>query len=469
MKFPQTSLPPGGWSVLLRLKVPAILTLALSAAKAAPDRDASMAMRLLRGNCVSCHNEEKRKGGLALTTRDALMKGGEDGSVIAEGKPGESALIQSLSAAADPHMPPKKQLGAAQIKLLEEWVRAGAPWDAAAMAGEPSPPRPVALAPLPGEFRPVLAVALSPDGARLAVGCRNEVMLFDVSPKALAFRARASGHLDPVQSIAWTGDGRHLVTGAFRRVLIWDAESLTLRREILTGLTGRITAVRPLANSSQVLLADGQEAENGFVRILDMQTGQTVRSWRAHEDTIFAMDVSRDGNLLATAGGDKLVKLWDIAKGAETAKLEAHSTQVLSLAFNPDSTQLVSGGADRQLKVWDVKTKENTIALANRSAAFNAVTWSSAGPAVFAVTEDGTLLRYTDLKVHSGAQSSDPGNERQVGRSDAALYCLTATANGERLFAGSGNGRILGWDKEGKLLDNIDSAAIKSQAVVTPR
>jgi WD40 repeat protein len=314
-----------------------------------------------------------------------------------------------------------------------------------------------------------MAIALSPDGTRLAAGYRNEVLVFDVATKSLTFRSRASGHLDPVQSIAWTPDGKKLITGAFRRVLVWNAEPLAQQREIQAGLTGRITALRPIANNTQVLLADGQEAENGFVRVLDIETAQTLRSWRAHEDTIFAMDVSRDGTLLATAGGDKMVRLWDIAKGTETARLEAHSTQVLSLAFNPDSTQLITGGADRQLKVWDVKTKENTIAFATRSSSFNALTWSAAGPAVFAATEDGTLLRYTDLKVHSGAQSSDPGNERQLARSDAALYCLTATANAERLFAGTGNGRILGWDKDGKLLDNIDPSAAKPVANISPK
>ncbi len=433
------------------------------------NQDPALAMRLLKTNCLSCHNEEKRKGGLALTTRDLMMKGGEEGVVVVEGKPEESRLIKSLAPSADPHMPPKKQFAAAQISLLTDWVRHGARWNAAALAGEPSAPRPVALAPLPAAYRPVMAMALSPDGTRLAAGCRNEVLLFDASPAALAFRARAAGHLDPVGAVAWMPDGKRLVTGAFRRVLIWDAGTLAQQREITTGLTDRITVLLPLQDGNRVLLADGQVAENGFVRVLDAATGQITRSWRAHEDTIFAMALSSDGKTLATAGGDKLVKLWDPETGTETARLEAHSTQVLTLAFNPDNTQLVTGGADRQLKVWDVKTRENTIALASRPAALNAVTWSAAGPSVFAVCEDGALLRYKDLKAHTGAQSSDTGNERELGRAEDALFCLAAAANGERLFAGSGGGRILGWDKEGKLIDNLDATTAKPPAAPPPQ
>ena len=148
---------------------------------AAPDnREPAMAMKVLRLNCVPCHNEEKRKGGLLLTTRAGLLEGGDEGVAILEGKPEESRLIQSLAAGVESHMPPKKQLPASQIKLLADWVRAGALWDEAALAGMAPAPRAVALAPVPAAYRPVMALALSPDGSRLAVGCRNEVVLFEV-------------------------------------------------------------------------------------------------------------------------------------------------------------------------------------------------------------------------------------------------------------------------------------------------
>jgi mono/diheme cytochrome c family protein len=436
---------------------------------AAPDnREPAMAMKVLRLNCVPCHNEEKRKGGLLLTTRAGLLEGGDEGVAILEGKPEESRLIQSLAAGVESHMPPKKQLPASQIKLLADWVRAGALWDEAALAGMAPAPRAVALAPVPAAYRPVMALALSPDGSRLAVGCRNEVVLFEVGPDSLKFLDRARAHLDPVQSIAWMPDGKQLVTGAFRRVVVWNTSPFRQEREISTGLTDRITALRALPDGRQVLLADGQVAESGIVRVVDVPGGEIVRSWPAHDDTIFAMALSGDGKLLATAGGDKLVKLWDVGAGTVSAKLEAHSTQVLSLGFNPDSSQLVTGGADRQLKVWDVKTRENTTALASQTTAFNAVLWSAAGPAVFAVTDDGSLLRYTDLKTHTGAQSSDTGNERVLGKAEVALYCLAATDSGERIFAGTSDGQLLGWNKDGKLLDKIDVVTAQAVAPAPP-
>ena len=424
-------------------------------------------MGLLKAECLSCHNKDKRKGGLALVSREAMMAGGDEGAAVVVGRPEESPLVQHLAASADPHMPPKKQLSADKIALLTEWVRHGAPWDAAALAGE-SAPRAVALALLPTAYRPVMALALSPDGAHLAAGFGHEVVLFHIGEGGLVFKVRAHAHLDPVQSIAWLPDGKTLVTGAFRRVVFWQGETLTQQREIISGLTDRITVVLPSPAGGRVLLADGLVAEKGVVREAALDSGEIIRSWQAHDDTIFAMALSRDGKKLATAGGDRLVKLWDPLTGQETGRFDGHTSQVLSLAFHPDGSQLITGGADRHLKVWDVATRENVIALPGKSSAFNALQWNEPGPAVFAGMEDGAVLKYTDLKTHTGAQSSDTGKESRIAGVESALYALAVDAKGERIFAGTRDGRVLGWNKDGKLLDDLKASALAPIPSVNP-
>ncbi len=85
---------------------------------------------LLERRCVSCHNESKRKGGLALDTRAGLDAGAEGDAVVVRGRPEASSLIAAVSGD-DPAMPrlgPK--LDPAEVARLREWIAAGAPWPA---------------------------------------------------------------------------------------------------------------------------------------------------------------------------------------------------------------------------------------------------------------------------------------------------------------------------------------------------
>jgi mono/diheme cytochrome c family protein len=425
------------------------------------------AMALLKANCLSCHNPEKAKGGLVMTSREALLRGGDSGAVLTVGKPDTSALIRSLAADADPHMPPKKQLTPAQIETLRRWVKEGAKWDAAALVDQPLKPRAVTLAAPHPSLRPVLALALSPDGSRLAVGAAHEVVLFDVAGTNLAPVARAAAHPDPVQSLAWSADGKRLVSGAFRRVVVWDVEPLQAARQITNGLTDRVTALRFVPGGNQFLIADGRMAQDGVVRLADAESGRVSASWTAHGDLMSDLAVSPDGKLLATAGADKLVKLWDLAGQKEIARLENHTAQVLALAFNSNATQLVSGGADTQFNVWDVKTRERIIKLGPNSEAISGAAWLPASGTVLAVTEGGRLFRYTELKAHTGGESSESARQRELESAGVALHALAATPNGERVFAGAHDGRLMVWNKDGRLVSMLDVAGAKPAPVAS--
>jgi mono/diheme cytochrome c family protein len=86
---------------------------------------------ILAGHCYSCHSveEKKSKGDLTLDTRQGWQKGGASGQVIVPGKPEESLLIKAIGYKdADLQMPPKgEKLSDAQIAVLTEWVKMGAP------------------------------------------------------------------------------------------------------------------------------------------------------------------------------------------------------------------------------------------------------------------------------------------------------------------------------------------------------
>lgn len=81
-------------------------------------------------HCYKCHSAEsdKLKGGLALDSRDATLKGGSSGPSIEPGNPEKSLFVKAIRYS-DPNlqMPPKEKLPESVITDFENWVRMGAP------------------------------------------------------------------------------------------------------------------------------------------------------------------------------------------------------------------------------------------------------------------------------------------------------------------------------------------------------
>jgi len=86
--------------------------------------------RILDDKCVSCHNPNKQKGELVMTSFDRLVKGGENGRILEVGKPEESEMIRRvhLPMEDEEHMPPegKNPLQENEIAILEQWIALGA-------------------------------------------------------------------------------------------------------------------------------------------------------------------------------------------------------------------------------------------------------------------------------------------------------------------------------------------------------
>ena len=82
---------------------------------------------LLEAKCIGCHNNTKTKGGLLMTSKEMLLKGGEHGSIFPNSKDSLGSLLHRIHL--DPsdklHMPPKAkvQLTRQEIDLLDWWIK----------------------------------------------------------------------------------------------------------------------------------------------------------------------------------------------------------------------------------------------------------------------------------------------------------------------------------------------------------
>jgi mono/diheme cytochrome c family protein len=101
-------------------------------------------------SCLRCHGPVKPKSGFRLDSREAALKGGDNGVDIVPGDSAKSPLVHfTAQLVADMEMPPPdkgKPLTDAQIGLLRAWIDQGAPWGNAALANSVD----VALSPIFG-------------------------------------------------------------------------------------------------------------------------------------------------------------------------------------------------------------------------------------------------------------------------------------------------------------------------------
>ncbi len=93
-------------------------------------RFATRSAPILERRCIRCHGEATRKGGLALNTAAAVLKGGDSGPAVVPGKPEDSILLDMISGD-PPEMPLKDQpLSKQEVGAVKSWIEHGAVWPA---------------------------------------------------------------------------------------------------------------------------------------------------------------------------------------------------------------------------------------------------------------------------------------------------------------------------------------------------
>lgn len=101
-----------------------------SAQRTSDPFDSSIAP-VLSAKCVSCHQPGNSKGGLDITTREGMLRGGDSGPVLVPGKPDDSPIYtRAIPHDGDPPEMPEKgtPLSETESDALRKWIDAGANW-----------------------------------------------------------------------------------------------------------------------------------------------------------------------------------------------------------------------------------------------------------------------------------------------------------------------------------------------------
>lgn len=319
----------------------------------------------------------------------------------------------------------------------------------AAVAGRPYPGVLVVdaatsriVATLP-ERRPIIALAISPDGKRVVAGGFDAVLnVWDVERGAI--EKTFHPFLDPMWGLAFSPNGKFFAAGGHNRAIkVWDTATWQLN-ETLTGHESTITCLAFSADGQRLI--SGAEDELAKVWPLhDVRPPDEMRRALRGPDYIDrtpGLAFSPDSKLIAGTAADHTVKVW------RTATFECTATfpgEVRNVAFSADGKSILGEGYDGGVRRWSLAGSAQPAAASSYAPAsipmanwlFDPLT-TQQRVAVFA-EQQASRVPCTLCEISSFRDGIFAGVP-------ATASTLAVTPDGATLFVGLPNGAVEVWD-----------------------
>ena len=323
---------------------------------------------IFKNTCNNCHNPDKKKAGLDLTTYQATMAGGESGAPVKPGNAAGSLMYKLTTHADEPKMPPKgDKLSDAELKILSDWI--------AGFALETANSKPAVAQ--KNKVDSVVVSLTRPEGP---------VPMPGDLPMEPFVKARALGAMVSLAASPWAPI---VAVGGQKQVFLYNIETLA-PLGVLNFPEGFPNVLRFSRNAKVLIAGGGLGGKQGKVVMWDVTTGERIGVVGNETDAVLAADLSADHQFVAIGGTDKRVRVYQTSDGKATGLIKKHTEWITAVSFSPDGKYL--GTADRNggIEIWETAAEPKPFnSLTGHKSAVSALAFM---PGVLASGgEDGTI------------------------------------------------------------------------------
>ncbi|MBD1809470.1 DnaJ domain-containing protein [Microcoleus sp. FACHB-SPT15] len=291
---------------------------------------------------------------------------------------------------------------------------------------------------LKGHKASVNSIAISPDGQTLASGSDDRtVNLWNLKTGKQIFTF--FGQAGEVHAVAISPDGQMLVTGGFdNKITSWQLNTKALFRSFFYqnsfySHSGFISSLAFSQDRKILASASGDKS----IRLWGGYTGEIKRTLNGHLDTVLSIAITSDGQI-ASGSADKTIRLWSLSGCQQPRVLTGHSGWVTSVVITPDGNTLASGSTDGTINLWNLQTGELLYTLTGHSSGVYSITISPNGRTL----ASGSTKELKLWNLHSVDDGTVQGS---LLHTLAGCSPVAFTPDGKTLVSGGEGGRIKIW------------------------
>ncbi len=232
-------------------------------------------------------------------------------------------------------------------------------------------------------------------------------------------------HKVPVTAVNISPDGKWILAGMEDGSLeIIDANNYTVLHEFSTIASAAIFDIEMSPKMDVIFLASGSR-----IMLYDT-TGTHIINWPVHRNTMWSMDINRDGSFMVSTEVNKTFQLSNVYEGRIEQSMRAHDDITLAVAFSPDGKTIASGSNDKTVKLWDLETKQVIAEFQGIADNIYDVAFSPDGKYIAAGSRDRTV-RIWDIAEGTMVHSLKGHQEMvlEIEYSPDGKYLLSASAD----------------------------------------